>query len=42
MSTITNIKREDINKENPLINSMRTTIESAFYGNNVVRVNSIS
>ena len=42
MSTITSFKREDINKDNPIINSLRTTIETNFYGNNVVYVNSIS
>lgn len=42
MSTITNYKREDINANNKLINSIRTTIETSFYGNNVVKVNSIS
>lgn len=42
MSTITNYKREDINANNVLINSIRTTIETSFYGNNVVKVNSIS
>ena len=42
MSTITNFKREDINANNILINSIRTTIETGFYGNNVVKVNSIS
>ncbi len=42
MSTITNYKPEDLTKNNPLIDCLRTTIETAFYGNNVVRVNSIS
>jgi len=42
MSTITNYKPEEITKNNPLIDCLRTTIETAFYGNNVVRVNSIS
>ncbi|MDX9917771.1 MAG: phosphoenolpyruvate carboxykinase (ATP) [Gudongella sp.] len=42
MSTVTNYKREEITKDNPLIGSLRTTIETNFYGNNVVKVNSIS
>lgn len=42
MSTITCFKREDITKDNKILNSLRTTIESNFYGNNVVYVNSIS
>lgn len=42
MSTKTNFKQEEINRSNPMIDSLRTTIETAFYGNNVVRVNSIS
>lgn len=42
MSTITNYKRDNINSHNKIINSLRTTIETCFYGNNVVNVNSIS
>lgn len=42
MSTISNYKREDIVKENKLFNSIRSTIESNFYGNNVVNVTSVS
>lgn len=42
MSTIMNFKREDININNKIISSLRTTIESNFYGNNVIPVNSIS
>lgn len=42
MSTIANFKHEDITKENKIFNSLRTTIETNFYGNNVVYVNSIS
>lgn len=42
MSTIMNFKREDINFNNQIISSLRTTIETNFYGNNVIPVNSIS
>jgi phosphoenolpyruvate carboxykinase (ATP) len=42
MSTTSNYKVEEINKSNPLIDSLRTTIETNFYGNNVIKVNSIS
>lgn len=42
MSTITFFKREDINKANKILNSLRSTIETTFYGNNVVQVKSIS
>lgn len=42
MATITNFKIEEITKDNPLIDGLRTTIETNFYGNNVTRVNSIS
>lgn len=42
MATIANYRREDINKDNPIFSAIRTTIESAFYGNNVVKVTSLS
>lgn len=42
MSTITSFRREDITSNNKLFNPIRTTIETVFYGNNVVNVNSIS
>lgn len=42
MSTITKYKRDEITTSNPLIKAIRTTIETNFYGNNVVKVNSIS
>ena len=42
MSTVTNFKREDININNHIISAFRTTIETNFYGNNVIQVNSIS
>ncbi len=42
MSSITSYQRESLTKDNPHLNTLRTTIETAFYGNNVVKVNSIS
>jgi phosphoenolpyruvate carboxykinase (ATP) len=42
MATISKFKREDIIKDNPVFSQIRTTIETAFYGNNVVKVNSVS
>ena len=42
MSTFTKFKRNEITSSNPLIKAIRTTIETNFYGNNVVKVNSIS
>ncbi|HZH93357.1 MAG TPA: phosphoenolpyruvate carboxykinase, partial [Tissierellaceae bacterium] len=42
MSTTSNYKVEEITKDNPLIDSLRTTIETNFYGNNVTKINSIS
>ncbi|WFA09177.1 phosphoenolpyruvate carboxykinase (ATP) [Tissierella sp. Yu-01] len=42
MSTITTFVREDINSNNKILNSLRSIIETNFYGNNVIDVNSIS
>lgn len=42
MATIANHRREDITKDNPIFSPIRTTIESTFYGNNVVKVSSLS
>lgn len=42
MSTILNFKREDININNKIVSQLRTIIETNFYGNNVIPVNSIS
>ncbi|WMM26018.1 phosphoenolpyruvate carboxykinase (ATP) [Tissierella sp. MB52-C2] len=42
MATIANYRREDIRKDNPIFSPIRTTIESAFYGNNVIKVSSLS
>lgn len=42
MSTIDKFKREDIRKDNAVFSSIRTTIETTFYGNNVVKVSSLT
>ncbi len=42
MATIANYRREDITKDNSIFSPIRTTIESTFYGNNVVKVSSLS
>lgn len=42
MSTISHYKEVDINKKNPLLSQIRTTVETAFYGNNFERVTDIS
>ncbi len=42
MSTISNYSRKDIIKNNHIFSAIRTTVESAFYGNNVVKVSSLS
>lgn len=42
MSTITTFVREDINSNNKVFSSLRSIIETNFYGNNVTDVNSIS
>lgn len=41
MSTISRFKREEVGKGNNIFSRVRTTVETAFYGNNVVRVNSV-
>lgn len=41
MATIRNFRREEITKDNKIFSSIRSTIETGFYGNNVVQVNSI-
>lgn len=41
MSTIKNFAREEIVKSNKIFSSIRSTIETNFYGNNVVRINSL-
>jgi phosphoenolpyruvate carboxykinase (ATP) len=43
MSTKSNLERSDIGKNSPLLyNRIRTTIETAFYRNNVVKVTSLA
>lgn len=42
MSTISNYKIEEIGKKNPIFSSIRTTIETAFYGNNVEKILSLT
>lgn len=42
MATTANYRREDIRKDNPIFSPIRTTIESTFYGNNVIKVSSLS
>lgn len=42
MATISNYRRENINKDNKIFSSIRTTIESTFYGNNVEKVTSLT
>ncbi|MDR7855847.1 phosphoenolpyruvate carboxykinase (ATP) [Tissierella sp.] len=42
MSTISNYSRKDIIKNNSIFSAIRTTVESTFYGNNVVKVSSLS
>ncbi|NLX62453.1 MAG: phosphoenolpyruvate carboxykinase (ATP) [Tissierellia bacterium] len=41
MASITYFKRDEINKSNPVFSQVRTTIETVFYGNNVMEVNSL-
>ena len=41
MATVSRFKRNQINKNNPIFSPIRTTVETAFYGNNVVKVNSL-
>lgn len=41
MSTKANYKWEEVSAKNPIFSQARITIETAFYGNNVVNVNSL-
>lgn len=41
MSTVQMFKREEIGSKNVVFSQIRTTIETAFYGNNVINVNSL-
>lgn len=42
MATIEKFKRDEINRDNPKFSPIRTTIESVFYGNNVISIHSLS
>lgn len=42
MSTIVRYNEKDIRAANPLFSQIRTTIESAFYGNNMLAVNDVA
>jgi len=42
MATLSSFKRSDIGPKNPLISISKTTIESAFYGNNIIMIQSVS
>lgn len=41
MSTKANFKREEIGANNPVFSTTRSIIEAAFYGNNVIKVNTL-
>ena len=41
MATKARFPRTEIGAQNPIFNSIRSTIETAFYGNNVVPVTSL-
>ncbi|NLY65937.1 MAG: phosphoenolpyruvate carboxykinase (ATP) [Tissierellia bacterium] len=41
MASVTYFSRDEINKSNPIFSQIRTTIETVFYGNNVVKINSL-
>ncbi|SCP95084.1 phosphoenolpyruvate carboxykinase (ATP) [Anaerobium acetethylicum] len=41
MSTKANFPRTEIGAQNPIFSTTRTIIESAFYGNNVIKVNTL-
>jgi len=41
LATNSNFKRSDINSKNPVFSQIRTTIETAFLGNKVVRLNTL-
>ena len=42
MSTVSNFKWDEVKAANPILSQARITIETAFYANNVVNVNSLS
>ncbi|MFA5523125.1 MAG: phosphoenolpyruvate carboxykinase, partial [Tissierellales bacterium] len=41
MSSVTRYNRDKIGKLNPIFSQVRTTIETAFYGNNVSKISSL-
>lgn len=41
MATKSNFKWDEIGSNNPIFSQLRTTIETPFYGNNVVKINSL-
>lgn len=41
MATQSKFERVNVGKNNPIFSQIRTTIETAFYGNNVIEVNSL-
>ena len=41
MATKANFRWDEVRADNPIFSAARTTIETAFYGNNVVKVNSL-
>lgn len=41
MATIYKFNRNDINKGNGMFSAVRSTIETAFYGNNVEKITSL-
>lgn len=41
MSTQSNFKRDEVSKDNPIFSTTRVTIETPFYGNNVIKVNTL-
>ncbi|CCQ96969.1 conserved hypothetical protein [[Clostridium] ultunense Esp] len=41
MATISKFSRDKINKDNPIFSQIRSTIETTFYGNNVIKINSL-
>lgn len=42
MATVDRYERSELKKKNPLLSRFRTTVETAFYGNNMVEVNSVA
>lgn len=42
MATVGRFEKSALNKSNPLLTKLRTTVETAFYGNNMVEVNDVT